>query len=700
MSDPIGTPAPIAQTTQIAQTVASSVDSIKTAVSSLGETLSVFKLALPGVQEKLEELSKFTEKNTVNVNNFGSAIPGVTQDIAAMSRALGFVTTSLFDVSGHFSEFKKSAGEASMGMASFAEQASFADNAIKSLSKIPGISAFDISSDITGKIAKIVENLGSGISVAQGFKNSIVSMASASGDMNDVYSNTESAVETIDKRAAGMLDTTNLISQQTGIGLREVQQFYMEMKKAMPGGTEDSIAVDNIGNRVHALTAMLRTAAGTGQSASTILAFQRQQYDNLNVSAEESLKLFSMMATASSELNMRFDDMKSFTESTSDAFSYFGNKSQEALGESAINVLGKYSQALRDVGLSAKQSAEMSKDMIHSISTMSRGTKAFLSARSGGPGGLRGSFQIDQMISENKISEVNDMMRENLMKQLGGKIVSRKEATESDAGAAQYQKQLSLVMSGAFGNSFGGNEQKAQRYLDMLATNKIGEAGQLLTATESMSKVQEVGVKRQESQINLLGEMKRIAESQLLVGSLQTEIMFRGFFGAAGSGPLANYLKDLRTSTESAAVMSEKDKYLETDTAAAKISMENISEARSAVSESLKSFELGSILKPDSGSKYPTPTRPTVFAELPESKGAKDSVWSPLTKVIGDLDKTVSKLSKSESLKEGKPNEPLQVSVTHKTLCEHCLKEQIEKIAGKIVDQKAGAAASGGVIEK
>ena len=69
------------------------------------------------------------------------------------------------------------------------------------------------------------------------------------------------------------------------------------------------------------------------------------------------------------------------------------------------------------------------------------------------------------MISEGKLDEVAKMAEDSLKKQMGGKIVSQQEASQSEQAAAQYQKQLMLVRQGPLGQ-FAQDEQSAMKLVE------------------------------------------------------------------------------------------------------------------------------------------------------------------------------------------------------------------------------------------
>ena len=178
--------------------------------------------------------------------------------------------------------------------------------------------------------------------------------------------------------------------------------------------------------------------------------------------------MFTRIQGATEETGIPINKMRSFIKEASKDFAMLGDNS-----DGVINIMARMGPALIKTGASTAQTTAIMKDMISGLNGMATGAKAFLSSSTGGPGGLMGAFQIDEMLEKGQTAEVFEKVRANMMSRLGGPIVTRAQAAQDPAAAAQYQKQLMFMQSPAMGG-MAKDERSAARLLKAMSEGDTG----------------------------------------------------------------------------------------------------------------------------------------------------------------------------------------------------------------------------------
>ena len=144
--------------------------------------------------------------------------------------------------------------------------------------------------------------------------------------------------------------------------------------------------------------------------------------------------------------------------------------------DASAKIFENFESRLNQVGISAEKSRSIIFNFTKGIADLDVAHRSFLSQQSGGPGGLAGGYKISNMIADGKLDEVTKIAEESLRKQMGGRIVTRQEAEQSETGAAQYTKQLQLLRQGPLG-SLATNEQDAMKLLEGMTKESKGKDG-------------------------------------------------------------------------------------------------------------------------------------------------------------------------------------------------------------------------------
>lgn len=310
---------------------------------------------------------------------------------------------------------------------------------------------------------KWIMALSDSASYARQMENSLINLSAASGTLNEFLNKTGNSFKNLDE-VAMKFDMQNLkVANSMGILKPEVEKVALSLGE-IPGALDAAFNVKGIG-RVSELQATMTLAKATGQSYATVVDKLKRAYEDFNLTGEKAIKFQAQMASASRELGMPLKSVQSAIEGVAEAFRKFGDNTG-----SAVKLTSQLVPALKEVGVAQRQILEITQSVAGSISQMSTASRAFLSGRTGGPGGLRGAMQIEAMLMKGDAAGVAKMSEEALRKQFG-RVVGVEEATKSQSAAAQFERQRQLLESGAFGIKLGGPE--ATKFLDAMSKGKV-----------------------------------------------------------------------------------------------------------------------------------------------------------------------------------------------------------------------------------
>jgi len=428
-------------------------------------------------------------KATESVKNVGAAIQTMTKDISESSEHLkGLISgfEALHNISldhaiqGLFG-LNKGLSESAIKVAEFYAAMSgkmpISDTlqAAGDQAKVTTASLVETANSINDHFAKIgnkagqefmqvVKNISAVAEPAKRFEESMTAMQISSGNLNKFLQEVGSNFEGLPRYAQKFSDVTTSVGNATGMTSAEVAKYAMQLGK-IPGALEQTIKSYESGAAgTTILQGAITVATAAGVSHSDVIEEMSKKYRIFNTSGEDVLKQFSRMAQVSRDVNMPMDLVKGAVERTSQEFKYLGDNTL-----ASINILERFGSSLEGkLGVGAI--SELASNVISSMNKLDTAQSAFLSKSSGGPGGLRGAAQIEQLKSEGRTDEIFDMVKQSLNKQFGGKIVTREEAAQDEKAAGQYYKQVQLLTQGP--TKMASSSAEAAALLQMMKEDK------------------------------------------------------------------------------------------------------------------------------------------------------------------------------------------------------------------------------------
>lgn len=332
-----------------------------------------------------------------------------------------------------------------------------------------------LSTELLSIGKRMAEVTDTGLKLQTGF----LQMSAASGNLGRVF----------DQSGPGLEHLNNLLQQQnkmmsaaqgaTYASTAEVVKYYNALGK-IPGYLNENITgIEKNEQSINMLTAAIKLANATGQTEEDIIRDLITAYTAYGAEGKKALEFTAQIADLSQKYNIQIEDTRSFMTDMANSFKYLGENT-----EGTANIFDRFFKGLKDTGLSARASKDIVDDFGKSIANLSIAQKAFLSQRTGGPGGLMGAVQIEQEIRSKQLDKVRQRI-EAALKQQFGRIVTQEEGARSEGGAREFIRQRMFLQQGPFGQIFGGGaegEGKATRFLEALAKEggKTTEATQLL----------------------------------------------------------------------------------------------------------------------------------------------------------------------------------------------------------------------------
>ena len=529
-------------------------------------TKTQFGTASNAVKDSSNVISDHTKKATAAVIGAGAAVVKTGKEAIAGNKDLLSATS---EISKHmtaaafaFNNYTKSVADDTRSTTK--ESINDIKNMINESGKnLPGsgiLSKLGSGSTLrflSGQMEDIMES-ADGI---ENYRTSLMELAATRGDLNKFFSGVGENFENVGNYLKADVATNIELSKSLGLSIKQVEDLNKKFGE-IPGTLGETIKVG--GNAVKTMSLLegaVNLARGSGRSFTEVQAEVNVALNEFGFSAQKAIEYSSRIAEVSKVGNMPLSVAKGLIHDISNTYRLYGNNV-----DAASKMSLKFYDNLRQSGVSAKDSQNIITGFSNSVEKLSLAQKSFLSAQTGGPGGLLGGIQIEKMLSEGKMDEVFDKVKSTLQKQFNGKIMTLGDVkTQEDASV--FTKQRTLLRQGPLGNIVGSDAEASK----VLESFKRGEKSVLSgenkpqlakDASDSLvgpiEKGNEIGLRGN----NILLDMKR---------ALEIEFKKRGFSkGLEGIGTmtggasptdtpeLTEMKKDIRDRQSTARVLAGK----------------------------------------------------------------------------------------------------------------------------------------------
>lgn len=509
----------------VAQKVDESFDeSFSSGIKSLQNLGNAFKNITSG-------LGDFVEKS-LNVSSMNDAFGATSKIVENLSSQFNLMTTELnaVDVAAlattmKFTNFGGSMREVSGDAAEMSLQFS---SALEKLG-IP-------MNNVFGNMIKAAD-------VAKNLENALIANAAASGNYSAFLETLGTNFESLNSKATQFGTQIASIGAITGRDPAIIAKYAFELNK-IPGAMESFI---NLGEKpVNTLEAIVKAAVGMGNvDVRTIIGQMNDLFRELNTSTGDALGTIAKLNDAAQKSRIPLDIMNQYLKSSTSSFRFLTDNAEQA-----VDVFNSLAPAMRAGGLGVSAISDLATKVTTGLTNLGIAQKAFLSGQTGGPGGLKGAFEIEMMIKEGNLDKVREKMESIFLKMSGGRAVTREEAAKSDTAAAQLTKQIQLLTTGPL--KMFESQAQAMAYIESIARREdVIKLPEPVEKADVMTKAIDAGSKLQEKQITELNKINEMLERMYIQGAA---LAYSGVRKVAGSerdqeslGIMSKYMSDLST---------------------------------------------------------------------------------------------------------------------------------------------------------
>ena len=452
-------------------------------------------------------VSKFTgATSTANVMAGASTNAGAGFDLMATGI---FGATEAFAV---FSDQGKNIAGFEAQLHSLGSATSIVTDRLKGLAISAGAPAY-----IIGGTSKMLEdfaiNVAKSADAALKLQNGYLGMMGATGGLGAVFNEAGDSLQDLNAVMFKQNELISSIAGSTRTSMGEVSGYYKELGTAIPNSVNQQIeATDRSGKSYSTLQGAMTLATGTGRAVASVVTDMKTAWENYGLSGDKALEFTARASELNNKFGINLEYTEGFIKKNAEAFHLISQG-----GDNASASLNRLFESFKNTGLSAKDSTEMIGHMTGQMSKLTMGQKAFLSAQSGGPGGLRGALQIENQLRSGDVEGVLKKAENALKKQFGGKIYTQEEGAQSEFAAAQFTRQRAMLRSGAFGG-LAKDDDSATRILEAFKKGTSG-VDALKDPAAGLNDALSKGEMLQETANTELTKLRLLGERQLAIAS-------------------------------------------------------------------------------------------------------------------------------------------------------------------------------------
>ena len=355
-------------------------------------------------------------------------------------------------------------------------------------------------------IASFIKNMSTSADNAVKLEDVYIRSAAATGRLGDVHKAAGTDLEKINGLIRDQRSAINQSIIATNLSKDTVESYYQQLQQLPVAMKGTMTAEQSMRANTDVLTKTIQLARGTGRDYKDVLEDMKVAVNDYNASVPEAMKYTAQISELSQKYNIQLSDVQNALKGSADAFKMFGNEA-----EGAANIMNEYVGALKNTGISGQVASDIVGNMTKQIGQLTIAQKAFLSAQSGGPGGLMGAYSIDMKLRQGKLDEVFNMTKNQLTKMMGGNLVSLEQAQNSPQAAAQMTKQIMMLRQGPLGQ-FARTDQEAERIIEAFKSGRSSDFKELAKGDKAVEDATKLGNEYAEQTATGVSKMVAIME--------------------------------------------------------------------------------------------------------------------------------------------------------------------------------------------
>jgi hypothetical protein len=318
---------------------------------------------------------------------------------------------------------------------------------------------------LIGLLAPGLERVASAADQFQSLETGIIAAAAASGNLNNIMGAVHENFDGLDDVAAQYNAQINDAATRSGMLIPTVAKYAAELMK-IPGALTDTTyefgeSAGKTKTSVNDLSDGMKVAAAYGLNLADVSKRQNELYTKFNIEGGASLSIIAKMAKASQDLEVPMEIINSSTMKIADSFKLFGDNTS-----SALTIVSAFQGALKDT-TSKEAITEVVEGFSSGIKSMDTAQQAFISAQSGGKGGIAGAMHVQFLQQQGKMDEVAEMARKAMTRQFG-RISTTADVEKNAALAPQVLKEQTMLINMGLAKDQGS----ANKLIEFLATGK------------------------------------------------------------------------------------------------------------------------------------------------------------------------------------------------------------------------------------
>lgn len=432
-------------------------------VQSVTGMLGDFRRTLAEVGTNLQNVDKLSEKGKAAFFGFGLAAVKAQESFKGFS---GMDLSKISTFGGHLDDLKKMIASGGTAASTAMERMnSLKDSFIKS-----GRSASEWNAALRlgpAAVLDLVKNMMTAADVGIKMQESQLKMAASTGTLDNMFQKAGGNLQNMTVLVDEQNKMMNLSMGATNSTSEQIQEYYYALGK-VPGALRENVAGTSL------LTATIKLAHGTGMDQIQITNDMHDSYKKFGMTGADSIKFIARFSELSNDLGVEIEDMRAGLIGATDGFKGLVDTGASAarMTEGITAVMKEYVKGLKETGMSSKDAIAAATHLTDSFKGLNVAQRAFLSAQTGGPGGLMGAAKIEEMLRKGDTKGVEKLVMQQIQQQTG-KAVSLEEATKSEAAAATRQRQIMILQQGPLGN-IAKTPEDAGRLLETMKARQEG----------------------------------------------------------------------------------------------------------------------------------------------------------------------------------------------------------------------------------
>lgn len=494
--------------------------------------------------------------------SFGVDMSNVNDLVGKQATAFGLLTAGVVQTKDMFVNLNSELRTNSLG--SFTDQTKNLIDTVGNMGAVTGV-----ATDAGKKLLGILSNMGlggkalaevmtySGAKLAQ-FAKSVMTGADNSLRFQSILFQGAARGGAIKQLYDGIDESFTGIGEHLGDLNKVTAQFQSVMMDAADatGQTADQMAgymsyvlqapdglgamskgLDIGGQHMESLTAVTQLAQGAGLDITQTYKDINQVLYDTGMTYQDGTRFAARFADVSKDLGARSEQVRETLLGTSNAFRLFVRTGVDAtkMNQGLVDSVKAYAEALERAGVPAQNALELAGNQVKQMANLNEAQEAFISQTTGGPGGIRGALELEDLMDRDPLAAQRKMV--DAMKQaVGGRIITREEALRTGQ-EQQYLMQRQMLMQGTLGMK-AGSRAEAQDMIEAMARGIPFKAPSDVEKEKAAAETIQRGQEQEKLTYTGIKEASLTAERVMLqAGTINLGTVQNAFAAGAGTIP-------------------------------------------------------------------------------------------------------------------------------------------------------------------